>query len=76
MIQTTCLAAFVAVLMPVQGHSQQTQSQCDELVALYVELAERSGETVTLEEARAKVLSENPTDAECGMMLALFPKEG
>ena len=47
-------------------------SPCDQLVALFIELAERSGETVTEAEARTEVMAENLTDAECAAMQALF----
>lgn len=54
------------------AQSTEEPSGCDALVALFIELGERSGETVSEAEARAEVLSENPTEAECLAMLALF----
>jgi len=45
---------------------------CDQLVALFIKLAEKSGETVTEAEARAEVMSESPSEAQCAAMQALF----
>jgi len=62
------------ILCGQPGFAQSTTevSNCDALVALFVELAARSGETVSEAEARVELLSENPTEAECQAMLALF----
>lgn len=45
---------------------------CDQMVALFIKLAKLSGDTVTEAEARAEVLADNPTQAECAAMLAMF----
>lgn len=69
------LAATLLTLMTLQpalAASSDDMPFCDRLVALYMELAKRSGETVTEAQTRAEVLSENPTEAECAAMLALF----
>lgn len=70
---TTALMSFLA--SHAFGQSTDDKPKCEELVALFIELGERSGQTVTRDQAVAEVMSENPTDAECGMMLSLFPKQ-
>ena len=66
--------ALCALLLATPGLAQSSaeETSCDRLVALFIELGARSGETVTEAEARAEVLSENPTEADCQAMLALF----
>ena len=73
-----CLIAFlfaVLLTLPEFAEAKEDLSNCDQLVALFIELAERSGETVTKEQAKAEVMSENPSQAECGAMLALFESQ-
>ena len=67
-------AMFVlAVPLPQAAPAQDdTMSNCEKLVALFVELADRSGETVTQAEAQAEVMSENPSEQECAAMLEMF----
>ena len=60
----------------VAADDLDTKPACQELIALFIELAERSGETVTPAQARAEVMSENPANSDCAAMLALFPKQG
>ncbi|MEO0670030.1 MAG: hypothetical protein AAFZ99_19105 [Pseudomonadota bacterium] len=70
-----------AILLPLTvAHAAASdldnKPACQQLVALFMELAERSGEVVTEAEARAEVMSENPADSDCAAMLALFPQQG
>lgn len=60
------------LLQPAFADSSGEGGMCDRLVTLYIELGERSGQTVTKAQARAVVLSESPSEAECAAMLALF----
>jgi len=69
------IALFIASGTAAPTFAAEEKTECDKLVALFVELGRRSGETVSEAEARAKVLSENPTEAECAAMLALFPAQ-
>lgn len=66
--------ALCACLCTAPAFAQTTTegSSCDALIALFIELGELSGETVTEAEARAEVMSENPSEAECQAMLSLF----
>lgn len=73
-----CLtASLLSALLtfPAFAESKEDMSNCDQLVALFIELGKRSGETVTAEQAKAEVMSENPSEAECGAMLALFESQ-
>ncbi|MEO0917560.1 MAG: hypothetical protein AAFY31_11360 [Pseudomonadota bacterium] len=70
-----CLtAALLASLMtsPAFAEGSEDVSNCDQLIMLFIELGNMSGETVTEDEARAEVMSENPSEAECAAMLAMF----
>ncbi|MEL6889071.1 MAG: hypothetical protein AAFO86_10230 [Pseudomonadota bacterium] len=72
---------LAAMLLPLTvahaaANDLDDKPACQQLVALFMELAERSGEVVTEDEARAEVMSEDPGDAECAAMLALFPQQG
>ncbi|MEL6882916.1 MAG: hypothetical protein AAFP87_00300 [Pseudomonadota bacterium] len=71
-------SACVLILSLPQPAWAQTQDtpKCQELIALFLELAERSGETVTPQAARAEVMAENPTDQECAAMIELFAQYG
>ncbi|MCH2078126.1 MAG: hypothetical protein MK180_14815 [Rhodobacteraceae bacterium] len=51
----------------------QERAPCNELVALFMELARRSGQPASEAEARQEVLEDNPSQSECASMLALFP---
>ncbi|MEO0722160.1 MAG: hypothetical protein AAFY43_08435 [Pseudomonadota bacterium] len=75
MIRTVFFATCATVLLAAPLAAETPKTQCEELIDLFIELGERSGETVTLEEARAEVMSENPTDEECAAMLSLFPAQ-
>ncbi len=69
------ICSLCAVLMvATPSGAQSPPPACEELIQLYIELAERSGQVITAGQARAEVMSENPTNEECGAMLALFPK--
>ena len=68
-----CVSIFCLLAAQASAQNSTDAPNCEKLVALYIELAKRSGETVTEASARAEVLSDNPTDAECAAMLALFP---
>ncbi|MEL6689392.1 MAG: hypothetical protein AAFP28_03655 [Pseudomonadota bacterium] len=78
-MRTKISVAAAALALLVGSADAQTNSSgeelapCDQLVALFMELARRSGSPVSEAEARQEVLQDNPTQAECAAMLALFP---
>lgn len=74
MFRLVCCAVCTPVLIATPSFAQSPHPACEELVLLFIELGKRSGQDVTLEQARAEVLSENPSNEECQAMLALFPK--
>jgi len=47
---------------------------CKALEEVYIAIAEAAGEKVSETELQAAIYSENPTDAECAAMLAMFPE--
>ena len=48
---------------------------CKKLEALYISLAEKSGETASEADVKEAVYGENPSNADCAMMLSLFPAQ-
>ncbi|WFE91746.1 hypothetical protein K1718_10405 [Roseibium porphyridii] len=72
-----CLAALTLSLSAAVSVASETDTKltCEKLVALYIELGKSSGQAVSKEAARAAVMSENPSDADCAAMLALFSKQ-
>ncbi|MEL7091126.1 MAG: hypothetical protein AAFN94_05260 [Pseudomonadota bacterium] len=75
-MRAVIVAGAVALALAGPVAAQGTgMPNCDKLIALFIELAKRSGETVTEAQARAEVMSENPSDADCAAMLALFPAQ-
>lgn len=70
-------ATVLTLSLPHTALAQsETPPKCQELITLFIELADRSGETVTPQAARAEVMSENPSDQECAAMLELFAQYG
>jgi len=69
------LCSFAIVLSTSLTAIAQTGDRpaCKALKELYVELAKRSGVTPSQTEIEEAVYGENPTNAECQAMLALFP---
>ncbi|WP_299692700.1 hypothetical protein [uncultured Tateyamaria sp.] len=65
----------ILVATPTFADTLENKPACEELIALFIVLAEKSGETVSNASAQAEVMSENPSDAECAAMLALFPRQ-
>ena len=77
MIRLLATAFFASLAtLPANADATANKPACKELVALYLELAKRSGETVSETEATREVMAENPGNAECAAMLALFRNQG
>lgn len=71
---TALRAAALAVLLSPPMAQAQDRPACKALEAVFVELGKRSGEVPTDAQVKEAVYGENPTNADCQAMLALFPK--
>lgn len=76
-MKMVCLAALALSLSAAAAIANETDTKptCEKLIALYIELGKSAGQAVSKEAARAAVMSENPSDADCAAMLALFSKQ-
>ncbi|WP_306144699.1 hypothetical protein [Roseibium sp. MMSF_3412] len=76
-MKMVCLAVLALSLSAAAAKSNGTDTKpnCEKLVALYIELGKSSGQAVSKAAARAAVMSETPSDADCAAMLALFSKQ-
>ncbi len=73
------VAAVMLTLSPINAAGAETMADrpaCKELEALYAELGERAGEPPSEAEIQAAIYDENPTNADCRAMLALFAMQG
>nr|WP_319386682.1 hypothetical protein [uncultured Roseibium sp.] len=75
-MKIVCLAVLALSLYvaAAKADGKDAKPTCEKLIALYIELGKSSGQAVSKEAARAAVMSENPSDADCAAMLALFSK--
>ena len=76
-MKMACLAVLALSLSATATKANETDTKptCEKLISLYIELGKSSGQAVSKEAARAAVMSENPSDADCAAMLALFSKQ-
>lgn len=74
MIKIQAISATILLGLAQAGWCNETDKpSCEKLEALYITLAEKSGEEVNEAEVKEAVYGENPSDADCALMLSLFP---